>query len=289
VINRDINLATTLLQNAGLAERVINVPDKSASGTVIGQNPLGGSKVNDGSTVQLRVSQGPANILVPSVVGLSESEAKALLKRTGFKVRVQHESSSQYAAGSATKTDPPAGQSVPPGSGVTLFVSSGPAPIAIPRVVGQTQAEATAQLSSLGFAVNPSTQVSSSDPPGTVISQSPTGTAPPHSTIDIVVAKAPPTAKVPNVVGSKAAAATASLKGAGFTVTETSKQVTRPADNGIVLSQTPAGDKEAPKGSAVGIVVGKYKAPATPPPTTPTSPTSPSTTPTTSTTTTGGQ
>jgi serine/threonine-protein kinase len=169
------------------------------------------------------------------------------------------------------------------GTPVTLFVSSGRAPVTIPDVTGQTQAAAAATLRGAGFSVTTSTQESTTATPGTVISQSQTGKAPPGSTIDLVIAKAPTTVAVPSVVGSTAANASASLKAAGFTVHQSTKQASLQSENGVVLSQSPAAGKNAPKGSAVTIVVGKYKAPPTTTTTTTTT-----TTPATTTTSTSG-
>jgi serine/threonine-protein kinase len=250
---------------------------------VFGQDPLGGTKLNKGSTVTLRVSQGPGNVPIPSVNGLSEQQAKARIARAHLKVdRVQNEPSDQVAAGLATRTEPAVGQSEPVGTPITLFVSSGPAPVSVPDVTGQPEAQASGTLREAGFRVSSSTQESSTDTPGTVISQSPTGTAPPHSTVSIVVAKAPTTATVPNVVGSTASSAAAQLTAAGFTVQQHTKDVTKATQNGVVLSQSPAANSTAKKSSAVTIVVGKYKAP--PPTTSTTSTTTTSTTTTTTTT-----
>jgi serine/threonine-protein kinase len=279
VVSQNISNATTILQNGGFRQSVVYVPDPKPNGTVISQNPLGGTKANDGATVALKVSQGPGNTPVPSVVGLSEAQARAQIRQAQLKVaRVQLEPSNQIAQGDATRTEPAAGQLEPVGTPITLFVSSGPAPVTIPDVTGQSQDSAIATLRGAGFSVTTSTQESSTATPGTVLSQSPTGQAPPHSAVNLVIAKAPSTAAVPNVIGSKTSDATAALKAAGFSVRESTRTVTSQSDDGVVLSENPAAGKNAPTGSAVTIVVGKYKAPT---PTTPTTPTT--TTPTTST------
>ena len=48
---------------------MLYVTTAKTAGTVIGQDPLGGTKANKGSTVTLTVSHGPGNATVPSVVG----------------------------------------------------------------------------------------------------------------------------------------------------------------------------------------------------------------------------
>lgn len=69
---------------------------------------------------------------------------------------------------------PAAGTLVNPGSPVNLIVSSGPAQVAVPNVVGETQAAATAAITTAGLALGTvTTQSSSTVPSGSVISESP--------------------------------------------------------------------------------------------------------------------
>jgi serine/threonine-protein kinase len=163
-----------------------------------------------------------------------------------------------------------------------LFVSTGPAKVTVPDVTGETEAQAKSDLHNAGFQVSVAPQTSSTATAGSVISQAPAGNSQvlPGSNVTIVVAKAPTTATVPNVKGQTASAATSSLRAAGFTVSQTTKQVFHQSKNGIVLSQSPGGGTTAKKGSAVAITVGQYTAP---PSTTPTTTTPTTTTPTTTT------
>jgi serine/threonine-protein kinase len=110
-----------------------------------------------------------------------------------------------------------------------------------------------------------------------VLSQSPVGghSAASGSTVNLVVAKAPPTVAVPNVVGKTHGAANAMLGAVGFPAAPQQQTVTNQSQNGIVLSQTPAASTQVKKGTTVTIVIGKYVAP------TPTTTTSTPTTPTT--------
>jgi len=285
VTGETLNVARTQLQNAGFSVGIINVTDNSASGTVIGEEPQANAKADAGSTVTLTVSQGPGDGTVPSVQGLRAARARRLIVAAHLKVdRTFTESSNQFAAGVVTRTDPTAGQSLPIGTGVTLFVSSGQAKVSVPEVTGEPQAAATQALSNVNLKTTTTKQPSSTDTPGTVISQIPAGgsSAPQGSTVSLVIASAPATVPVPDVTGQSATAATAALTSAGFQVSRTSQAVIHPARNGIVLSQSPRGGGVAKKGSIVRIVVGRFTSPPTPTTTT----TTPTTTSTTSTTTT---
>ncbi len=283
VVNEQVSVAQTQIQNAGFTPNLIYRTDPHPANTVIAQDPLGGTKAGTGSTVSLTVSSGLGNTSVPSITGLPESEAVRTLHRQRLKVaRIEHEHSSDVPAGEALRSDPAAGQSVPVGSGVTLFVSSGRPLVRVPDVTGQSEASASAQLKAAGFSVATSTTQSSSTPPGNVLSQSPSGgtSVTPGSTVSLVVASAPTTAQVPDTKGDTLAAATSALTGAGFHVAKRLKDVTQQNQDGIVLSQSPGGGSTAGKGSTVTIVVGHFTA------TTTTTSTTHSPTPTT--TTTGG-
>ena len=278
VVNQTLNDARTVLQNDGFGVSVLYVTDNHPAGTVIGQSPLAGARADNGSTVNLTVSNGPGSVNVPSVSGLTGAQAKQELKQARLKVgRTVTEPSSTVASGDATRTDPQSGQSLPVGSSVTLFVSSGPATVPVPDVTGQSQSNATSLLQSQGFSVTTSTQESTTVQPGNVISQSPAGgtRVQPNATVNLVIAKASTTTTVPDVKGSTATAARSALSGAGFTVTEKAQDTSKQNEDGIVLSQSPASGQTVKKGSTVTIVVGHYKpttttttTTTTPPPTT---------------------
>jgi beta-lactam-binding protein with PASTA domain/predicted Ser/Thr protein kinase len=286
VTGLQLNVARTVLQNAHFQVNTINVPSRKAAGTVIGENPGAGTKATRGSTVTLTVSKGLGNVSVPSVQGLGQAAATRQIKKAGLKVtHVVIQSSTNFKAGEATGTNPGAAKSVPPGTGVTLLVSSGPPQKSVPDVVGESQSAATSQLTSAGFNVDPTTQTSSSATAGNVISQDPSGSgrATVGSTVKIVVAAAPATVKVPSVVGDPTGGGFSALQSAGFQVHRTTQDVSTPGQNNTVISQNPPGGSSQTKGSTVTIVVGHYVPPSSSSSSTTTSSSSSPTTTTTST------
>jgi eukaryotic-like serine/threonine-protein kinase len=271
VVSEQVSVAQAQIQNAGFTPNLVYRTDTHPSGTVIGQNPLGGAKADKGSTVTLTVSQGPGSVPVPSVAGLSKQAAEQAINQAQLKVgRTRTESSNTIPTGDATRTDPAAGASLPVGTKVTLFISSGKPTVSVPDVTGQNVNAAKATLNAAGFKVSTSNKTSSTQAPNTVISESPAGgsQAPSGSTVSLVIAQAPKGVKVPNVKGQNLVSATSTLSAAGFSVTEQSKNVKDQAKNGIVLSQSPSGGSTAKKGSTVTLVVGHFSSPPTP--TTPT-------------------
>ncbi len=174
-----------------------NNPDVEP-GKVIRTDPAAGSQVNQGDVIKLVVSAGPNQVAVPPVEGLSQANAEALLTGDPFKLTVSlvDEPSANIAAGSATRTDPASGQLVDPGGTIILYISSGPAQVTVPPLVGVTQAQAEAKLRELGLVADITYQSvpfgdSSS---GRVLGQTPSGgvQVDPGSTVKLKIAKALP-------------------------------------------------------------------------------------------------
>ena len=204
------------------------------------------------------VSSGPAPVVVPSVVGLAQSGAATALNNAGLTVgSITQQTNSTVPAGTVISQNPTAGASVAPGSAVDLVVSSGPASITVPNVVGLAQNAAAAALQKANLTVGSITrQTSTSVPAGSVISQNPAaGTSvAPGSAVDLVVSLGPPVT-VPNVVGQTQSTATAVLQRFNLTVGSVTRQVTPGVAPGIVLSQNPAAGTSVAAGTAVDLVV----------------------------------
>jgi hypothetical protein len=103
-------------------------------------------------------------------------------------------SSPTVAAGSIISQAPAAGASVAPGSAVNLVVSTGPANVSVPNVVGLTQAAATTAITGAGLVVGTVTTASSPTvAAGSVISQNPVGgsSVAPGSAVNLVVSTGP--------------------------------------------------------------------------------------------------
>jgi eukaryotic-like serine/threonine-protein kinase len=253
------------------------------SGVVVSATPASGSEVGKGSRVSILVSAGPGTAALPAVEGLTAAAAESKLRKAGFKPSTQEQSSAKVAQGHVISTDPSAGIVVQVGSPVTVSVSSGPAQVHVPDVTGQTQKAAEATLTTAGLAVGAITlQVSASQAPETVLSQSPAApaTLPDGGKVNLVVAQAPKEVAVPGVAGKTEVAATAALENAGFTVKTVTEPTSEPARVGHVLKQSPSTGAKARKGATVTIWIGMATE------TTPTTPTTTTTPPTTTTTTT---
>ena len=264
VVGKQVSVATPALQHAGFKVRFTYHHSHRRSGIVLGESPAGGSQADPGSTVTLTVSRGRGRVTVPQVQGFTLTAAEAAIRKAGLRVgKVQSVNESQFPAGEVSSTSPFGGQPEPPGTRINLFVSAGPAKKTVPNVTGETESTAESTLRAQGFTVQPVFTISKQTP-GTVISQTPVGNtqAAPGSVVTIDIAKAaPPPSKatVPNVTGDTVAAARSALTAAGFVVVVSPQTVSNKSQDGVVLSQSPAGDSSAKKGSTVTIVVGHYK------------------------------
>jgi len=119
--------AEAILTSAGLQSTVVFRTSTALKGTVLSTNPASGTKVNQGSTVTLTVSSGPANVVVPSLIGQPQAAAGQALGSAGLNLgNVTSVASTQYAAGLVVSSNPGTGASVAPGSSVDIAVSSGP-------------------------------------------------------------------------------------------------------------------------------------------------------------------
>ena len=197
-------------RGAGGGDGDATVECDGARGKVISQNPTAGTSVANGSAVNLVVSTGPATVSVPNVDGLTQAAAATAITSAELVVgTVTQQSSATVPAGRVISQDPTAGTSVTAGSAVDLVVSTGPATVSVPDVVGLTQAAAATAIANAELAVGTVTQQSSETvPAGRVISQDPTaGTSvAAGSAVALVVSTGSPVI-VPDVVGLTQAAA----------------------------------------------------------------------------------
>jgi eukaryotic-like serine/threonine-protein kinase len=234
---------------------------------VIAQDPGAGERVNEGSTVTLTVSGGPGTVSVPPVEGLGERRARARIADAGLVVdRVEQRADEEVREGRVVATSPPAGMIVQRGSEVTLFVSSGPAQVEVPDVVGLSQADAQQALADAGFESETAERESNEADPGTVLEQSPAAheLADPGATVTLTLATEPTQVAVPDVRGQAVDDAVTALRGAGFEPRTTDRIVGDPSQDGRVIGQRPAGGSLADEGGPVRLFVGRYVDPAPP-------------------------
>jgi len=199
-----------------------------------------------------------SKISIPSIVGLSETEARNSLNPIGIKLLVISKSYSEdVPAGMVITSNPGGGGHLSKGGTVGVVISKGPERINVPTLAGMTPDAAATALTSAGLKVGSTTQsYSSTITNGMVIDGDPiAGTAVKrNSLVNILVSKGVQTLQLNSYVGQSGDQASNELTSAGFKVKSTfgySESI--PAGN--VISQTPAGGAPIPVGSTVAIIV----------------------------------
>src|SRR5207302_8128828 len=146
--------ARARLKGAGFRPAAKSQPSATvALGLVVGTDPPAGTELQLGSAVTVLVSNGPAMVRVPDVVGESQTAAEAALTSAGLEVgKVSSQVSSSASAGSVLAQSPHGGSSLASGAKVNLTVAQAPNLVTVPAVVGQGEASAAAALGGEGLA-----------------------------------------------------------------------------------------------------------------------------------------
>ena len=179
--------ATAQIEALGLQVKVVKEFDSDiGKGKSTRTVPDAGEKAQKGSEVELYVSKGAKQVVVPNVVGKNAEDATKALEDAGFEVSTTEADSSEEKD-QVTKQSPAAGEKADEGGRVKLTVASGQNEI--PDVLDLKQSDATAQLKDAGFNVKvKQVDVTDESDDGLVQTQNPTGgTADVGSTVTITV------------------------------------------------------------------------------------------------------
>src|SRR3954451_23511248 len=118
----------------------------------------------------------PSHVAIPDVIGQNVDAASAVLDSKGFDVAIKAVPSgaprNQVVEQDPIPTDRGGGKAAE-GSTVTLSVSSGPAIVSVPPVIGLSQSDAIKRLENVGFKVNVEQRFSNTVTKGQVIGTEP--------------------------------------------------------------------------------------------------------------------
>jgi serine/threonine-protein kinase len=117
-------------------------------GTVLAQSPAFGQTVPSSSRVTLTILAPGGKYPVPDVVGQLPATAGATLATFGLAVGTTSSActTSAIVQGNVSAMSPPAGTPEPAGTVVNLTVSTGPCPVTVPNLYGETPQVATQQI-----------------------------------------------------------------------------------------------------------------------------------------------
>ena len=118
--------ARSTLKGVGLElGNVTSVDSEKEKDRIVEQDPATGTKVKKGTTVGVSISSGkPAQVEIPTVVGMGRDDAEAQLKALGLTVTVEEVAGNQ-PAGQVLSVEPGEGSKVEKNSTVKLKVSKG--------------------------------------------------------------------------------------------------------------------------------------------------------------------
>jgi beta-lactam-binding protein with PASTA domain/tRNA A-37 threonylcarbamoyl transferase component Bud32 len=123
VVGSNFDSANSALLGRGFAVRRRDVESDQPKDTVIAQSPDAGTYQPPNSTITLSVSKGPTTSTVPDVTSISQNDAVAQLKASGFKVSIVSQAVTDQSQDGIVQTqDPAGGTKAPPDSTVTIAV-----------------------------------------------------------------------------------------------------------------------------------------------------------------------
>ncbi|MBQ1445806.1 MAG: PASTA domain-containing protein [Solobacterium sp.] len=168
--------------------------DTVEKGKVVSQNPAAGTKITSGGSVTVTLSSGKA-ITVASFAGKTKGEADAWIRDNGLKAIYSEQYSAAAAEGTIMSQNPSSG-TLSEGDTVTFVLSIGY--VSVNDYTGKTLDSFQAYINSLnaaysgsaGLKLETAVQETNDNTPGTIISQSASGSVAPGTTIKVTVASA---------------------------------------------------------------------------------------------------
>ena len=128
--------------------------DTVPAGNVVAMSVESGASLPVGTEISVTVSDGPALLTIPSVIGEERQHAIAVLElAVGPTVTVTEEASMDVAAGLVISQTPLPDADAHRMDPVTIVVSLGPPPVEVPNVVDKSLSEAKSILEGLGLVV----------------------------------------------------------------------------------------------------------------------------------------
>ncbi|MGK8554528.1 Stk1 family PASTA domain-containing Ser/Thr kinase [Nocardia gipuzkoensis] len=260
--NKSAQQAQDALQKLGFTVAIQQKPDgKVATGNVIATQPLGGSRIDEGSTVTVQVSSGPAQVQVPRLDGLTQQEAEQKLNSIGLQMdpNVDRKPSSIQDTDKVIGTEPAAGSRVDAGRTIVIVIGGGPEKVRVPNVIGQSIDVAQPNIEGANFKVQIQ-EVASSQPKGEVVATKPSGgsSADKGSTVVLQVSTGDQIS-MPEIRGLTPSQAVDRLRQSGWTgsLSQISQStVFDPGNVGRIVAQQPSAGSSVGKNATISITTG---------------------------------
>jgi len=130
-------------------------PDQE-KGKITSQMPTEGSLVGPGTAVEVNISRGKKDGVVPNIVNRDLAYAEAYLAEFGFKLGTQVQVESHLPKGTVISQSPEAGDKASSGAAINVEVSDGKGKemTTVPNLYGMTREQADASLAASGLTVD---------------------------------------------------------------------------------------------------------------------------------------
>ena len=212
------------------------------------------------ATSWYRIS-GPGNrIVVPSLAGMSQTQAAKAAAELGLKVEVTQEVFSEdVPKGKVLTSDPAGGGRVAIAGTVNLIISKGKDRIKVPNLVGLTVESATAALKSSDLKIGrTSEKYSESFEAGFIIDGNPSSGSAVRkdSSIDLIISKGLEQVELTNFQGKTSDQAQSELTAAGL-IASSKYEYSDIIPIGTVISQTPSDVSTVGKGEKITLIISK--------------------------------
>ncbi|MEA2717625.1 MAG: eukaryotic-like serine/threonine-protein kinase [Actinomycetota bacterium] len=198
---------------------------------------------------------------LPNVVDQPELAAATALRNLKFEVDIRQEYFDASVPGLVKLQDPPGGGSatLKEGKRVTLVVSKGPAPTAVPDLTGLDEDGARKALADVGHVLGEVSRANSETAAeGLVLDWTRKGESPPKgASVDITVSAGPAPRHVPDLAGKTFDDAAASLSDLGLQAERIDAYTDDDGAAGKVIGSAPPAGDEVRRGAAVTLTVSK--------------------------------
>lgn len=212
-----------------------------------------------------RRAAAPETVAVPTVVGLSQANAKTQIEAAGFVWELNPEkvASDSVEEGSVASTDPAGGTQAEKGSTVRVTISSGPDSVVLPdNLVGMTPEDARKAIEALGlkWELDSSKVASDTVAEGKVAqtNPSPGSKVKAGQTIRVYLSSGSDEVEVPDLDGMSQDQARSALKAVGLELGNVTS-VDSEKDKDRIVAQDPVTGTKVKKGTTIGVSVSNGK------------------------------
>ena len=209
-------------------------------------------------------------VMVPNIKNMTQEQATQELEKAGLKLEVENQVySSDVESGKIVSQNPEEGREMKKGQTVKVTVSKGTQNVTVPKVIGLSEAEATAAIDKLKLVKNVKREYNSDVATGIVYSVDPgEGVSVAEGTsITLYVSKGQDLVTVPGIVGLSESAAEAQIESSGLSVGRVTTSESDTVSAGLVISQSPTEGTQTERGTSINFVVSSGKPTPSPTPT----------------------